>query len=151
MSYSPTRRDFLGDAAKAGVASALKLDLSPLPKSAMPAQPERNQISTAQWRFFKGDTEGAQAPDFNDGNWRTLDLPHDWSIEGPFSEDAPAAGNGAYLPTGIGWYRKQFTLPGRNARETCRVAVRRSVPAKRSLDQRNVAGNAAVWVHYLFL
>jgi beta-galactosidase len=40
-----------------------------------------------------------------------LDLPHDWSIEGPFSEDAPAAGNGAYLPTGVAWYRKHFTLP----------------------------------------
>ena len=62
-------------------------------------------------------------PEFNDGNWRTLHLPHDWSIEGPFSEDAPAAGKGAYLPTGIGWYRKHFTLPADHARETCRAAV----------------------------
>jgi beta-galactosidase len=111
MSYSPTRRDFLGDAAKAGVASALKLDLSPLPKSAAAEPMERKSNFDSQWRFFKGDTEGAQATGFKDGNWRTLDLPHDWSIEGPFSEDAPAGGNGAYLPTGIGWYRKQFTLP----------------------------------------
>jgi len=111
MSYSPTRRDFLGDAAKAGVASALKLDLSPLPKSVAAAPAERKANFDSQWRFFKGDTEGAQAAAFKDGSWRTLDLPHDWSIEGPFSEDAPAGGNGAYLPTGIGWYRKQFTLP----------------------------------------
>src|ERR1700677_4694190 len=111
MSYSPTRRDFLGHAAKAGVASALKLDLSPLPKSVAVAPPERKTNFDSQWRFFKGDTEGAQAAGFKDGSWRTLDLPHDWSIEGPFREDAPAAGNGAYLPTGIGWYRKQFTLP----------------------------------------
>ncbi len=111
MSYSPTRRDFLGDAAKAGVASALKLDFSPLPKSVAATPPERKTSFDSQWRFFKGDTEGAQAADFKDGSWRTLDLPHDWSIEGPFSEDAPAGGNGAYLPTGIGWYRKQFTLP----------------------------------------
>src|ERR1700723_1400667 len=111
MSYSPTRRDFLGDAAKAGVASALKLDFSPLPKSAAAAPPERKSNFDSQWRFFKGDTEGAQSADFKDGSWRTLDLPHDWSIEGPFSEDAPSGGNGAYLPTGIGWYRKQFTLP----------------------------------------
>src|ERR1700733_11222529 len=55
--------------------------------------------------------EGAQTPDFNDSGWRTLNLPHDWSIEGPFSQDAPAAGEGAYLPTGIGWYRKHFILP----------------------------------------
>jgi beta-galactosidase len=109
MSYRPTRRDFLGDAAKAGVASAWKLDLPAI--SAIPAQPERRSNFDSQWKFVKGDPQGAQSPDFNDGSWKTLDLPHDWSIEGPFSEEAPAAGNGAYLPTGIGWYRKHFTLP----------------------------------------
>ena len=111
MSYRPTRRDFLGDAAKAGVASAWKLDLTALPGSATPAQPERRSNFDAQWKFVKGDPEGAQSPESNDGSWRPLDLPHDWSIEGPFSEDAPAAGTGAYLPTGIGWYRKHFALP----------------------------------------
>src|SRR5580698_11594069 len=111
MSYSPSRRDFLSDAAKAGVVSAFKLDISALPKSAIPAQPDRKSNFDEQWRFSKGDTEGAQAPDFNDSSWRALNLPHDWSIEGPFSEDAHAGGTGAYLPTGIGWYRKQFTLP----------------------------------------
>src|SRR5262249_1328019 len=35
----------------------------------------------------------------------------DWSIEGPFDRDAPAGGAGAFLPTGVGWYRKHFTLP----------------------------------------
>jgi beta-galactosidase len=109
MSYRPTRRDFLGDAAKAGVASAWKLDLSAI--SVMPAQPERRSNFDSQWKFVKGDPQGAQSPDFDDGSWKTLELPHDWSIEGPFSEEAPAAGNGAYLPTGIGWYRKHFTLP----------------------------------------
>jgi beta-galactosidase len=109
MSYRPTRRDFLGDAAKAGVASAWRLDLSAI--SAMPAQPERRSNFDSQWKFIKGDPQGAQSPDFYDGSWKALDLPHDWSIEGPFSEEAPAAGNGAYLPTGIAWYRKHFTLP----------------------------------------
>src|ERR1700761_8749080 len=89
MAYSPTRRDFLGDAAKAGVASAFKLDLSPLPRSAAPAHTERKSNFDQQWRFFKGDIEGAQSVSFQDAGWRALDLPHDWSIEGPFSEDAP--------------------------------------------------------------
>src|SRR5271156_3279504 len=111
MSYSLTRRDFLGDVAKAGVASAFKLDLPALSESVIPAHPDRKSSFDQQWKFCKGDTEGAQSPDFKDGGWRTLDLPHDWSIEGPFSEDAPAAGTGAYLPTGIGWYLKHFTLP----------------------------------------
>ena len=30
------------------------------------------------WRFFKGDVEGAERPDFADGTWRLLDVPHDW-------------------------------------------------------------------------
>ena len=38
-------------------------------------------------------------------------MPHDWSIEGPFDQNAPTLGNGGYLPAGVGWYRKHFTLP----------------------------------------
>jgi beta-galactosidase len=63
------------------------------------------------WRFYLGDTTHADAPEFNDQSWRTVDLPHDWSIEGAFDKNAPAGGRGAYLPTGIGWYRKILTLP----------------------------------------
>src|SRR5919198_227885 len=33
------------------------------------------------WRFFRGDAAGAEVPSFDDGAWRVLDLPHDWSIE----------------------------------------------------------------------
>ena len=63
------------------------------------------------WKFSKGDTPGAQQPDFADSGWRSVDLPHDWSIEGPFGEHEPSSGQGGYLPTGIGWYRKQFRAP----------------------------------------
>jgi len=62
----------------------------------------------AGWRFIKGDVPGAHERDFDDSNWRKLDLPHDWSIEGPFRSDL-ASGTG-YLPGGIGWYRKTFRL-----------------------------------------
>jgi beta-galactosidase len=62
------------------------------------------------WKFFKGDAPGAQLPGFADEGWRNLDLPHDWSIEGPFSEQ-PDSGTYAHLPTGIGWYRKRFRIP----------------------------------------
>jgi len=60
------------------------------------------------WKFFRGDAPGAQQPDFADAPWRSVDLPHDWSIEGPFSEQETAQ---ASLPAGIGWYRKRFRLP----------------------------------------
>ncbi|WP_274650790.1 glycoside hydrolase family 2 TIM barrel-domain containing protein [Paenibacillus humicola] len=63
------------------------------------------------WRFLLGDAEGAGQEHFDDSAWRTLDLPHDWSVEGEFSADHPAGGDGAYLPAGIGWYRKRFILP----------------------------------------
>ena len=63
------------------------------------------------WKFNLGDVEQAQQPEMEDGNWRELNLPHDWSIEGAFSQDAPAGGRGGYLPGGIGWYRKTFMLP----------------------------------------
>jgi len=36
------------------------------------------------WKFFKGDAPGAQQPNFADGSWQDVDLPHDFSIEGPF-------------------------------------------------------------------
>ncbi len=64
------------------------------------------------WKFQRGDASGAQAVTFADEGWRNVDLPHDWSIEGPFDQGAPSGGPGAYLPAGIGWYRKRFTVPG---------------------------------------
>lgn len=63
----------------------------------------------ADWRFYKGDTVNGQNPQINTASWRKVNLPHDWSIEGPFSEKwASATG---YLPGGIGWYQKTFTVP----------------------------------------
>ena len=62
------------------------------------------------WKFLKGDAPGAQQPGFDDANWRDVDLPHDWSIEGPFREQ-PGSATFAHLPTGIGWYRKRFHIP----------------------------------------
>ncbi|MDR0354041.1 MAG: DUF4982 domain-containing protein [Opitutaceae bacterium] len=63
------------------------------------------------WRFARGDPPGAAQTAFDDGAWRAVSLPHDWSIEGPYGEDEPAGGPGGYLPTGTGWYRKTFRLP----------------------------------------
>lgn len=63
------------------------------------------------WQFQLGDVPGAEKTDFNDESWRNLDLPHDWSIEGEYDENAATGGSGGYLPTGIAWYRKHFTVP----------------------------------------
>ena len=46
---------------------------------------------------------------FNDKDWRKLDVPHDWGIEGPFRENLD--GYTGKLPwRGIGWYRKRFNI-----------------------------------------
>lgn len=65
----------------------------------------------ADWRFFQGEANGAEAPDFKDTSWRKLDIPHDWSIEGRFDEKAATGGAGGWLPSGVAWYRKQIHVP----------------------------------------
>jgi beta-galactosidase len=62
------------------------------------------------WRFLKGDIT-SQAAGLDDSAWRTVRVPHDWSIEGPFDEKNPTGGAGAFLPAGVGWYRKHFDAP----------------------------------------
>ena len=60
---------------------------------------------------------GAEQPTFNDQNWRQLDLPHDWSIEGTFRPDNPSGHQGGLLPGGIGWYRKGLNLSGTSGKK----------------------------------
>lgn len=73
--------------------------------------PLRKQLFNNNWLFYLGDVPRASSVNFDDASWRNLDLPHDWSIEGEFSLSNPAGNDGAYLPTGIGWYRKYFDVP----------------------------------------
>jgi len=65
----------------------------------------------ASWKFFLGDDSLASRSNYVDAKWRTLNLPHDWSIEQGIDRNAPAGNDGGYYPTGIGWYRKDFKLP----------------------------------------
>ncbi|MEP6911695.1 MAG: beta-galactosidase GalB [bacterium] len=75
------------------------------------ARPGNTINFNKDWRFNLGDVTNGQALDLDDSKWRALNLPHDWSIEGEFSEKNPAGFNGGALPGGIGWYRKTFNLP----------------------------------------
>ena len=60
------------------------------------------------WRFHLGDEPGADFMGDDDAAWREISLPHDWSVEHPFDRSY-ASGTG-YLPGGVAWYRKRFTL-----------------------------------------
>jgi beta-galactosidase len=99
--------------------SVLWLLLGILPLSAKGMVPDNDiagfaritQSFDGDWRFLKADAPGAEKPDFDDAAWRKLNVPHDWSIEGPYNQNNPTGTGGGYLPAGIGWYRKSFTLP----------------------------------------
>lgn len=75
------------------------------------SRPGKTVSFNDDWRFHLGDIGNAQDAGFNDSQWRQLNLPHDWSIEGEFSENAPSGTGGGALPGGLGWYRKTFTIP----------------------------------------
>ena len=83
--------------------------------------PRSRESFNQNWKFVKyfnastdvattdKEPEGLQLPSVNDNTWRTLDLPHDWAIEGPFSDTLE--NNTGLLPwKGIGWYRKHFSV-----------------------------------------
>ncbi len=110
---SLSRRQLLkGAVSTAAVVSASSIIGASYAQSLSDVVAPRNRSSFDRgWKFSRGDFAGAQMPEFSDSGWRALDLPHDWSIEGPFGEKEPSSFCGAYLPTGIGWYRKRFHLP----------------------------------------
>ena len=87
------------------------------------------------WRFSKGDAPGAESPAFNDASWRKLDLPHDWSIEGPYDRNNSTGRGGGYLPGGIGWYRKSFTAG--NTPNNSRVFI----------EFDGIMANSDVWIN----
>jgi beta-galactosidase len=70
----------------------------------------RGQDFNSGWKFNRGEVSNAQAVTFNDSSWRSVILPHDWSIELAFSSSSPSGSSGGYLDGGVGWYRKTFTL-----------------------------------------
>ncbi|WP_271784022.1 glycoside hydrolase family 2 TIM barrel-domain containing protein [Aquimarina algiphila] len=62
------------------------------------------------WKFVQEDIPKAKEIDFDDSRWETVDLPHDWSISKPFSQENPSFSRGAWLPAGISYYRKNIDL-----------------------------------------
>ncbi|MCD8174116.1 MAG: DUF4982 domain-containing protein [Alistipes sp.] len=89
--------------------TALFAALYLLPAIAAGGEPRIHENFDFDWRFHLGDEQGAETPSFDDSGWRTLHLPHDFSIEQPFEQQA--GGSMGYLPGGVGWYRKSFEVP----------------------------------------
>jgi beta-galactosidase len=89
------------------------------------------------WHFWLGDNPAAKYPDFDDRNWRTLDLPHDWSIESPINPPPDGEKNGGYFSHGIAWYRKSFLFS-----DTTKKVV---------IEFDGVYMNSDVWINGQFL
>jgi beta-galactosidase len=64
-----------------------------------------------------GGRGGVTTTAFDDGTWAAVDLPHDWAIDLPFSDDRGLNEHGAkplgraYPETSVGWYRRTFDIP----------------------------------------
>jgi beta-galactosidase len=101
--------------ARKSVTAAILLFLAACPvleaaRTAGFENPRREDNFNRDWKFRLGEVEGGQKTGLDDSGWRSLDLPHDWSVEGDFSETHPASPGGGALPGGIGWYRKTFRI-----------------------------------------
>ena len=201
-----TRRQVLAAGAGAGIAlAALESDPAGADPSTAPgsARGPRSELSFDEdWRFYRGDASGAQAPSFNDSGWRKLDVPHDWRIEdlpyatsdddgatanpsgfsfltspspdgtapqviGPFDANAdpvpdlditipgfgrivfPGGRSQGYTVAGVGWYRKQFTVPkrGHNGDRAQRAGDEQLV----ELRFDGVFGRSDVWLNGVHL
>ena len=76
-------------------------------------RPDKTLSFNRDWRFHLGDLPDAKNAGFDDSRWRTMNLPHDWSIEGQFDEKNPAGTGGGALPGGA---QKTPPRPRRAAR-----------------------------------
>ncbi len=89
--------------------------------SASTAVLKRENNYDRDWRLLKADAPGAENAAFDDSAWRTLDLPHDWSLEdlppatngpSPAVSETPTAPNSPATGGGRGRGRANFPVVG---------------------------------------
>ncbi len=104
--------------------------------SSFAGEPRSTILFTENWQFTLSDNFADNSKtNVDDSGWRTLDLPHDWSIEADFSEKNPSTPGGGALPGGIGWYRKIFM-------------VEKNKSAKKIyIDFDGIYWNSEVWIN----
>ena len=80
--------------------------------SVQAAEPSRQRLlMDIGWKFNLANADGAEAPAFNDAAWRSVDLPHDYGIEGKVARNNPGGRGTGYFPSGLAWYRRAFAVP----------------------------------------
>ena len=89
--------------------------------SSLSSEPRERLSFNDGWLFSLADDSLAARPEFVDSGWRKLNLPHDWAIEGDFSQDNPSGTGGGALPGGVGWYRKTFVAENKDKGKHFRI------------------------------
>ena len=108
-------------------------------------QKEKSNFNTRKvafntgWNFHLNDSVKDKDTINSSTIWRTLNLPHDWSIEGEFDEKSPAGYGGGSLNGGLGWYKKTFKVALENKDKITSILF------------DGVYRNSEVWIngHYL--
>ena len=77
------------------------------------AEARTQTLLNFDWKFYLGDAAGAQKPDFNDSNWQPVNVPHDWSVYGPFDEKVVQGGSTGFRQRGIAGIAKRSPLRSR--------------------------------------
>jgi len=67
------------------------------------------QLFNDDWRFHLGDIQYGGRENFDISKWEKVTLPHDWTVLQTASPQYAACTG--FLPGGIAWYRKDFTVP----------------------------------------
>jgi beta-galactosidase len=115
---------------------ALLAFLALAPLTALAQTPVRTIADfNADWRFFQGEQAHGEEASLDDSGWRTVTVPHDWSIAGPVDQKNLSGPAGAFFPTGNAWYRKSFSLPAKEAHRRAYIAF------------DGVMANSDVWIN----
>jgi len=106
------------------------------PFAVIAQSPARTVVDfNSQWKFVQGEKPDAEKTAFDYSSWKTVSVPHDWSIAGPVDQANPSGAAGGFFPAGVAWYRKAFSLPARDAHQRVYIAF------------DGVMANSDVWIN----
>jgi beta-galactosidase len=88
----------------------VKID-RPILRLAEQGNPRERLPLDDNWKFQIGDPQDGASPSLDDSPWRSVNLPHDWSIESKTDPKASTGGGGGFFPSGVAWYRQKFQAP----------------------------------------
>lgn len=91
------------------------------------------------WKFSLKNEKGSFKKEFSDYDWKTLNVPHDWSIEKGYQKEGETAASTGFVLGGVGWYRKYFVLNEEDKNKEISILF------------DGVYNNSSVWVNGQFL